>query len=301
VLASRNFVPRFVAPIEETGATVMKEIAEWIEREALRDLAEAAQRAGLSVLAEQAGDVLVLRSAGLDSVLFNRILGLGEGSEVTAGQLERWLDAYRDAAVTRFFVHLYDEPRPARWLAWLEARGVVRYQRSWDQLVRGRDEPLPSVSTPFVVRPARAADAPAVAELFAASFDLPPAGGRAFAALIDRPGWHVDVGADGDDVVAAGVLFVSGDVAYLAGGATRPSQRGRGAQLALLAERCRRALDLGCRVIVSETGAPVAGDPQHSHHNLQRSGLRVFATRHNYALRGFAWPHGRMAPATPAR
>jgi len=272
----------------------MKELAEWIERQALRDLAEAARATGLSALVERGDDVLVLRSAGVDHVLFNRIVGLGEGAGVTVGELDGWLDAYHGARIARFFVHLYDEPRPAALPAWLEARGVVRYPRSWDQLARGRDEPLPRVSTPFVVRPARVADAAAITELFVAGFDLPPAGGRVFAALIGRPGWHIDVAADGAVVAAVGAVFVKGDCAYLAGGATRASERGRGAQLALLAERCRRALDLGCRVIVSETGAAIPGDPQHSHHNLQRSGLRVFATRHNYALRGFSWLHGRV-------
>lgn len=78
----------------------------------------------------------------------------------------------------------------------------------------------------------------------------------------------------------------------LAGGATLRAYRGRGAQLALLRVRCQEALDSGCELIVSETGAPLPGDPQHSHRNLERCGLRVIGTRLNYAPEGMQWDHG---------
>lgn len=272
----------------------MLETTEWIERQALIDLARAGNElGGVTTFVEPVGGGVALRSPGLDNFLFNRVLGLGGGAAIEREALADMCEAYRRAKISRFLVHLYDDPRPAALPAWLEELGVVRYRRSWDQLGRGRDEALPPLVTPFCVRTATPADAGAIDELFAAAFDLPSPDVRAFSVLIGRPGWHTVVAAEGDTVVAAGFLYMQEGVAYLAGGATRPSSRRRGAQLAVMLERCRRALDAGCRWIASETGEPAPGDPQHSHHNMFRCGLRVLATRHNFAPRGALWHHGQ--------
>jgi hypothetical protein len=274
----------------------MLEMTEWIERQAAIDMTRAASEQGnLTLIFEVIGGGVALRSPGIDSFMFNRVLGLGSGAPLGREALARVVEAYRAASISRFFVHLYDDPRPPELPAWLEELGVVRYRRSWDQLGRGRDERLPEVVTPFCIRPAVSADADAIVELFAEAFDLPPPGAGVYSALLERPGWHTIVATDRDAVVAAGLLFIDAGVAYLAGGATRPSSRGRGAQLGVMVERCRMALDAGCRWIASETGAPAAGDPQHSHQNMRRCGLRVLGTRHNYAPRGSLWRHGQTA------
>lgn len=272
----------------------MREAAEWIEREALLDLGAARPAArGALLVTEKVGPALAISCPGVDHPLLNRVLGLGEEPRTSELELDVLLEHYRRAGSARFFVHLYDDAAPAELPEWLAARGVVRYRRSWHKLGRGRSERLPSVTTAFTVRTAREADTDAVLALFAEGFDLPPAGARVFASALGRPRWHCHVATDADEfVVGAGLAFVAGGVGYLAGGATRSSARGGGVQLALLTERCRAALDLGCHSIVSETGEPAPGDPQHSHHNLERCGLSVFAVRHNYAPGGTLWQHG---------
>jgi hypothetical protein len=274
----------------------MLEMTEWIERQALIDMARAgSERGDTRMFVEPIGGGVALRSPGLDSFLFNRVLGLGAGVPIEREALADACEAYRRASISHFFVHLYDGPRPPALPAWLEELGVVRYRRSWDQLGRGRAEPLPALVTPFGIRPAGSADADAIAALFSTAFDLPLRGARVFSALLGRPGWQTVVATERDAVVAAGLTYIDDGIAYLAGGATRPSSRGRGAQLAVMLERCRLALDSGCRWIASETGAAVPGDPQHSHHNMGRCGLRVLATRHNYAPCGSVWSHGPTA------
>jgi hypothetical protein len=274
----------------------MLELTEWIERQALIDMARAASdRGDVTMVFEEIGGGVALRSPGIDSFMFNRVFGLGSGAPLGREALAGLVEAYRAASISRFFVHLYDAPRPPELPAWLEELGVARYRRSWDQLGRARDARLPAVVTPFGIRPAVSADADAIVELFAEAFDLPLPAAHLYSALLGRPRWHTVVATDGDAVVAAGLLFIDAGVAYLAGGATRPSSRRRGAQLGVMVERCRLALEAGCRWIASETGAPAAGDPQHSHQNMQRCGLRVLGTRHNYAPRGSLWQHGQTS------
>jgi GNAT superfamily N-acetyltransferase len=70
--------------------------------------------------------------------------------------------------------------------------------------------------------------------------------------------------------VAAAVLAVAGDAAYLGGAATLPEARGRGAQGALLAARLRAAADLGVRAVVCEALPGSA-----SERNQLRAGFQV--------------------------
>lgn len=94
---------------------------------------------------------------------------------------------------------------------------------------------------------------------------------------------------DGDRAVAVGLLFLDGGAGYLAAGATLPDARGRGAQGALMARRVRDALALGCRVIATETGEEIPGEPNPSHNNMVRCGFRVLYKRPNWTRPGIAW------------
>ncbi len=87
--------------------------------------------------------------------------------------------------------------------------------------------------------------------------------------LPGRPGWTCLVAYDGDEAVAAGALFATGDEGYLTFGATLPEARGRGAQSALLAERVAIAGRLGLRALTTETGAD--GGP--SYRNILAAGF----------------------------
>jgi hypothetical protein len=273
----------------------MRDAHHAVEKRAWTDLMRAAHERELHADAERVGEALVLRCGEEPSLMFNRVCGLGDGGEAMRQDVDEVVAGYRAARIDRFFVHLSDPHRPEGLVGWLAERGIVPYRRAWDELGRGRDESLPPVATPFEVRRAIASDAVAVGTLFEQGFDLSPAGGAVFGAALGRPGWLGVVAIDEGEVVAAGLLFVDGDVGYLAGGTTRRDKRGHGGQLAVMVERCRLALDLGCRLLVSETGAKIPGDPQHSHRNLERCGFGVIGRRNNYAPDGTLWRHGPPA------
>jgi L-amino acid N-acyltransferase YncA len=65
-------------------------------------------------------------------------------------------------------------------------------------------------------------------------------------------------------------------------GAALAECRGRGAQTALLATRIRTAAELGCHVISTETGEPVADEPNPSLTNIRRAGFVQVCSRLNY-------------------
>src|SRR5262249_59980858 len=85
-------------------------------------------------------------------------------------------------------------------------------------------------------------------------FGMPTLMAQWLARLPGRPGWHCFVAYDHGEPAAAGALHVFGDVGWLGLGATRPEFRRRGAQNAILAARIERAAQLGCTLVVTETG-----------------------------------------------
>jgi len=94
--------------------------------------------------------------------------------------------------------------------------------------------------------------------------------------------------------VGAAALRVEDGVGWFDWSATRPEFRGRGSQTLLLATRIRKAVELGCHTLCSETGEAVPGDPQHSFHNLVRAGFRPTHTRDNFAPAAVTDASGRI-------
>lgn len=233
------------------------------------------------------GGARVLRVPEIPHLLLNRTIGLDAAAPATRTGVGAIVEHYREAGVPRFLVHVDADASPAI-SRWLSAASLTRYPRSWLALQRGR-EAIVSPPTSLRVREATPDDALAITRIFATAFDLPDAGGALFAGAVGRPGWHVLVACEGEQVVSAGALYVQERLGYLAGGATLPAYRGRGAQAALIAARVQRALDLRARAIFTDTGEAVPGDPQHSFRNLTRAGFRAVGLRHHYAPPDAAW------------
>lgn len=68
-------------------------------------------------------------------------------------------------------------------------------------------------------------------------------------------------------------------------GAVLPHARKRGGQTALLAARARVAQELGCRLLIAETGAEAPGTHNSSLHNMLRLGFQVASERRNWNWR----------------
>jgi GNAT superfamily N-acetyltransferase len=164
---------------------------------------------------------------------------------------------------------------------------------AWMKFSRGA-EPPPPAPTDLVVAEVDGNRAADFARAAVEGFGEPARFADWLTRLPALAGWHCFVAYEGQQPAAAGALYVLGELAWLGIGATVPQLRGRGAQTALLAARIRRAAELGCTLLVTETGALVDGRPSGSYRNILRAGFEPQYLRANYVPKALT----RRAPST---
>jgi ribosomal protein S18 acetylase RimI-like enzyme len=266
--------------------------AEAVEATAWADLIMAAppaarRAAGLSV--EIVGPGCVISARALPGMLFNRAIAIGR----EPAAIGRAVRHFQERDIRSFLLLLGPAAHHPEVSALLRGHGIERYRRAWDKFVRSAAQDAPSIATDLAIRPTRPADARACGRLLADVFETGEPSVDLFAAVIDRPRWHVLVAcapgdASGRPVAVAG-LFTQGDLGYLAFAATDPAFRRRGAQGALMVRRIREAAALGCSMLTTETGQPLPGEPTSSHRNMLRCGFRIAQRRENFAPAGATW------------
>jgi GNAT superfamily N-acetyltransferase len=256
-------------------------LADLIEARACADLYAAAP-AALGASAALAGEVAVLCVPSLPVSFFNRVMGLGNAEPATDADLERVIKTFTSAGVPEYWIQVSPAARPADLPRMLAARGFAPPpRRSWSKFLRTTDA-APAAQCEYTIRPARSADAAAVAQVVATAYGLPPSIAPWFAGLVGRPDWQVWVAEQDGAVVATGSLHIGGRHGWLGVGATLADRRGRGAQSSLLAARIRAAREAGCDIVATETGDPVAGEKNQSLENIRRAGFQWVCSRINY-------------------
>lgn len=231
-------------------------------------------------------DALALREdRAPTSPMVNRVAGLGLREPATEAALDEIEDVMRGV---RHYVAVSPRARPTTLGERLAARGYTPGW-GWMQFSRGVDD-LPEARTALEVVELPAARSEAFGRVVVSTYGLPAALVDFVADVPAHPAWHAFAALDGDELVAAGAVHVASPFATLSFGATAETHRGRGAQGAILAARVRRARELGCTVVLTETGERVPDRPSQSYRNILRAG---FAERYVVAN----WLSPEPAPA----
>ena len=229
------------------------------------------------------GGATLLIAPGIPDIQFNRAIGLGVFAAATEPGLDAVIGAFREAGSRNFWIHWNPHAAPASVPQWLAARGLVPPERrSWAKVARGAEAP-PEFRTSLEVRGARPGEETAAGEAIAGAFGMPPAFAPWLAALARRQRWRLCVALDGGRVVGGGYLYIEGRDAWLGAGGVLKDFRGHGAHLGLMALRIRDAAAVGCARIFTETGEPVANEPNPSLANMERCGFKRICSRLNYA------------------
>lgn len=230
-------------------------------------------------LAVEAGGAVVLRvPEAPGSPMLNRLVGLGVGRPATEADLDEAIAAI-GAGVT-FYVAVAPAARPVELPDWLRARGLEPGW-GWMTFRRGLGAPPAAETSLRLVEVATADEAAAFARVVRVSYELPDAVEPRLSGVPDA-GWRCWLALDGDEPAAAAALYAAEGVAYLSFAGTLPEQRGKGAQNALIAARIERAAELGCDLLITETGERREDRPSSSYRNILRAGFSEVAVTANW-------------------
>ena len=237
-------------------------------------------RFGVSVR-DAEGVVKLLAPLSLQLAL-NRVFALGVATPLTVERLDALIAEYRAANVTRFVVGWAPVALPDDARQWFIDRGF-RTIRSMAKTCRPTESTIVA-ETGLQVVEIDPVDADRFGTTAAQGNDLPPEFAPGFNSTIARAGWHHYLALDGVRPVSAAAMYVEGDFAWGGLAGTIASDRGRGAQSALLARRIRDAHRLGARWITCEATADSPRQPSQSLRNMRRLGFEVLYERENYVL-----------------
>jgi GNAT superfamily N-acetyltransferase len=228
--------------------------------------------------AVELGGVTVLRAdAAPASPMLNRIVGLGVYEPATETALDEALAAIGEDVTC--YVAVAPDAGPEELTTWLSDRGLEPGW-GWMSFRRGLDE-IPEPATSLRLVRVGPAEAGAFGRVTATAYGLPEAA-EPWAAGAYVAGWDCWLALDGDEPVAAAGVFIADGVCYLGFAATLPEHRGKGGQGALLAQRIRHARELGCDILITETGERRDDLPSSSYRNILRAGFTEVGVTANW-------------------
>ncbi len=257
---------------------------EHIERLAWRDLlvaASEAERSSLALRTTEVAGALVMAADGEESLLQNRVLGLGLLEPLTEAAIEAVIAHYHEGQ--GFSVNLCPFAEPASASAMLEPHGFATY---FHHLKWVRDaSPVAPAETALEVVAIGHERAHEWGSLYSAIHDLSPAYAAWSARAVGRAGWTHHIALEGGKPVAASAMYLQGELAWLGKTGTLEAHRRLGAQGALLAARVRAGLESGVREFTLETAPDWPDLPGGSLRNAARAGFRPAYARPS-------WVHG---------
>ena len=250
-----------------------------VEREAWLAMWRAAANSGLDVRILDRGDVAAAASPDLPGSVFNRAFGMRQ----VPIQRPRMEALFRDAGTTGWLVAGVDEPD----FAGRDAEWRVGVHRATVDDVMARDaEARAAQLLGLVIRrvnPDDAADIARWAEIFIAGFEIEARVADAWRRfnpfLVRSRGNHQFIAALDDRDVAASAMFIRRRVAWLGAGTVLPGARGRGIQRALIADRVRRAAEVGSTRVLATAEIDTV-----SAANLEMLGISRIWTRAHFRI-----------------
>ena len=260
-------------------------VLERIELAAWRDVHAAAtptDHAALGLRARELAGALVLSCDRDESLLMNRVLGLGQQQPVTGELLDTLVSHYQGRA-PGFAINLAPFAEPTGLEDALAARGFGTF---FHHLKWWRDDaPLAAPAGGPELRRATARDARAWSTLAAELFEWSAPHAEWFARVIDRPGWWHGLAFDDTRPIATAAMYMHEGAAWFGLAGTLESHRRRGAQGALFAARVAAARAMGARVFTLETAPDWPEVPGESLRNARRAGFHPA-----YERPSWVWP-----------
>lgn len=263
------------------GLSIASQI-ECIEADAWAELQLAVpeeHRTRIGIQVHRHGRALSMLTAGVANATINRTFGLGFDDELSFEQLDQIAARYTSAGIVRWLIQWSPAARPAHAETMIAARGgqlVAPTIKLWRPTIAANST---SVAPGLRVVEIGSEDAATFEAIVAGPLDVPPDMAPGIRSTIGHDRWHFYLVFDHERPIAGAAMFTHGDGAWLGVSGTLASDRGRGAQTALLARRLHDAEALGCKWVSADTRTETPERPNPSYHNMRRAGLEVLYRR----------------------
>lgn len=261
-------------------------IADKVEASAFADFYHAAptslqEQLGLKICA--VAGTTVLLAAGIPDPMFNRAIGFGMRATASLEDAQEIVATYRRAGVRSWWLHWNPFASPVDLPDRLREAGFTEPRRkSWAKMLRGASAP-PVIDTDLAITPVTEDQLPETVKAIMAAYEMPAFMGDWLRRLHKRSRWTLYGVSDHGRMVGGGAVYVDAAEAWLGLGGMLPSHRRRGGQGGLMARRIADAIAKGATRIVTETGEPIANEPNPSLGNMLRCGFTHVASRLNLA------------------
>ena len=192
---------------------------------------------------------------------------------------------YQQAGSSRFFIQLPPGVVLEETRELLTATGFAHHN-NWTKLFR-KVQPMEfATNEELSIRKIDRSESDNYGQLIFMSFDWEDSRLASWlASTVGQDGYHHYIVSWKGRDIAAGALFVEGEMASMAFAGTLAAFRGKGAQSLLLKTRMRDAQRLGARFITAETGDHTPERPVKSYLNMIRSGFQTAYQRQNWIFR----------------
>ena len=258
----------------------LAQLVEFSEARAYASLFSAAQAAEptLGFSTQQHGGAVLLRAHAVNnSLLVNRVLGLGLAQPVTEADVAALVQAYAGGSVA-FGVELSPAALPADLPALLRAQ---RLRKAFPAqiLVRDGSAPPPRYASwqraaGLSVQIAGPEQADTLARLCCSNFDMPEPVRGLLRLGSCAPGWRRWLALDGEQPVGGSLSYVQDGVAWLGWTSVCPSHRGRWVHAGIVARQLEDAHAAGCTWVTTETAISSKEKPDAAYHNLRNFGFQ---------------------------
>jgi hypothetical protein len=264
-----------------TLAVERLEVEAWVR---LLGALPAELRARLGIEIVQDGSATSFLTPGSDVPTVNRTFGLGLEEELTPTRLERTAARYDSAGIRRWMLEWMPAALPRSAHELFIARGGRVATPMLKLCARTRQLDTGTPSSPLRVVEIGADEAQTFEATVATPLGVTPELSPMVRSTVGQEGWHHYVVLDDGRPIAGAAMYAHGAGAWFGLAATAITQRGRGAQRALLARRGSDASKLGCRWVCAETPPDTVDRPNPSYRNLRRAGLDTLYERAHYVF-----------------
>ena len=213
-----------------------------------------------------------------NSILWNHAAGLGREHAASESNVDIVCDFFERHGV-QGAISLTPDAEPSDLSESLVARGFASGY-AWRKFTRDVSDP-PQRDSDLRIEKIDRSYGSAFGAMQVEGFSTPQWFGDWLAEIPGLDNWHCFMAFDGDTPAATGALYVEGNTGWLTFGATLSDFRRRGAQGALLSRRIGYAAELGCTLLVTETGED-PNEPEPSYRNILRAGFKKAYLRPNF-------------------